>query len=257
MRHSGPQPHPPSHTRSHPAPQPNPLPAPARAPCRELERELSGLVTLRREWCLKLGRAAVTHFSRLCASYKKQLTALASSPELPEAEQSVSAAFLQPLEHLAALLRTLGASLDSDSFRAVWKLVALALNRSLFNDVATEARFSAHGAAQFGADCNALVRRLLPPAAAAGAGLSARGSLRCGRRSRLAGPGARRARLPACVAACAPGRPLLRTQLTSGPRAARRRWACSARTAPSPQRTSASCSSAAGCWPCLPSRWWR
>jgi hypothetical protein len=114
-------------------------------------------VTLRREWCLRLGRAVVTHFSHLCAAHKRQLAALASSPELPEAEPTVSPSFLQPLEYLAAQLGMLGSSLDADSFRAVWKLVALALNRSLFNDVATEARFSAQGAAQFAADCGALV----------------------------------------------------------------------------------------------------
>jgi hypothetical protein len=97
------------------------------------------------------------HFSRLCPAYKRQLTALASSAEVPGAELTVSIALLQPLEYLSAQMGQLAGSLDSDCFRAIWKLIAVAINRSLFNDVATEARFSPHGAAQFQTDCEALV----------------------------------------------------------------------------------------------------
>lgn len=51
---------------------------------------------------------------------------------------------LQPaLEALAASLQHLSASLDAVVFSDMWRAAAVAITRTIFNDVATEARFSA------------------------------------------------------------------------------------------------------------------
>ncbi len=55
----------------------------------------------------------------------------------------VSKELLGALEWLASCLGMLSQHLDSVAFREVWRSAAIALNRLLYNDVATEARFSA------------------------------------------------------------------------------------------------------------------
>lgn len=51
---------------------------------------------------------------------------------------------LQPaLEALSASLQTLSASLDAVVFSDTWRAAAIAITRTMFNDVATEAHFSA------------------------------------------------------------------------------------------------------------------
>jgi hypothetical protein len=55
-------------------------------------------------------------------------------------------------------LAALSEELDRDCFRDMLRAAAAALNRELFNGLATEAAFSAAGAAQLGADVMALLR---------------------------------------------------------------------------------------------------
>jgi hypothetical protein len=59
-----------------------------------------------------------------------------------EAEPSLR--LLAALEEVAAALARLATSLDAVCFRSAWRGLATAANRLLYNDVATEARFSPH-----------------------------------------------------------------------------------------------------------------
>ena len=57
-------------------------------------------------------------------------------------EAEPSPRLLAALEEVAAALARLAAALDAVAFRAAWRGLATAANRLLYNDVATEARFS-------------------------------------------------------------------------------------------------------------------
>ena len=59
-----------------------------------------------------------------------------------EAEPSLR--LLAALEEVSAALARLAASLDAVCFRSAWRGLATAANRLLYNDIATEARFSPH-----------------------------------------------------------------------------------------------------------------
>ncbi len=57
-------------------------------------------------------------------------------------EGDVSPRLVRALEGLGANLGRLAAALDGVVFRDTWRAVAVAATRAMFNDVATEARFS-------------------------------------------------------------------------------------------------------------------
>lgn len=57
-------------------------------------------------------------------------------------ETGVSKELLRALEWLTSCLGMLSQHLDAVAFREVWRCAAIALNRLLYNDVATEAHFS-------------------------------------------------------------------------------------------------------------------
>ena len=79
------------------------------------------------------------------------------TPAARSSQPAVSERLLPALEGLAAALGRLALHLDAVAFRETWRAIAVAANRLLYNDVATEARFSGAGAAAFAADCDALV----------------------------------------------------------------------------------------------------
>ena len=61
---------------------------------------------------------------------------------LIHSEAEPSPRLLAALAEVAAALARLAAALDAVAFRAAWRGLATSANRLLYNDVATEARFS-------------------------------------------------------------------------------------------------------------------
>ena len=57
-------------------------------------------------------------------------------------EESVSPQLKPALLALDDTLKLLASELDAVVFRDTWKAIAVAINRELYNDVATEAKFS-------------------------------------------------------------------------------------------------------------------
>ncbi|KAI8475348.1 MAG: hypothetical protein J3K34DRAFT_404608 [Monoraphidium minutum] len=70
----------------------------------------------------------------------------------------VSAALVDGLQWLQGALRALAGRLDRDCFRDCLRAAAAAINRELYNNVATEMVFSAAGARQLAVDVAALLR---------------------------------------------------------------------------------------------------
>lgn len=135
-----------------------------------LEREAAALSTLRRQWAYKLAKLAVDQFQGLFAAYRRDFSVFAAGfdADAPPGQQQQQpdqlsppagpSARLLPAAHgLQRLLEELSHHLDAVIFRDVWRAAALAVNYAMFNDVATEAAFSAQGALQAAADCDALV----------------------------------------------------------------------------------------------------
>ncbi|KAL4457702.1 hypothetical protein ABPG75_012567 [Micractinium tetrahymenae] len=133
-----------------------------------LEREAAAYGSLRRQWAYKLAKLAVDRFHQLFAPYKRNAAAFTAGWEegVPPEQQAAAAAAAGPpapspamllaADSLQQLLRALAQHLDAVVFRDVWKSVALAVNYSLYNEVATEALFSPQGAAQLDADLSAV-----------------------------------------------------------------------------------------------------
>ncbi len=97
------------------------------------------------------------------AALDRRLTGIQSRPLLPRANQPIHNDANPPppvttLFCLQGALRALSDELDRDCFRDVVRAAAAAINRELFNGVATEAAFSAAGARQLAVDVAAVVR---------------------------------------------------------------------------------------------------
>ncbi|KAK9853117.1 hypothetical protein WJX84_011625 [Apatococcus fuscideae] len=120
-----------------------------------LDGEASSFESASRRWCLRMAKAVAEKFADETARYRRRshLDNFASTgprPGGPSRELSGG------LDWLAGCLSMLSQHLDSVAFREVWRSAAIALNRLLYNDVATEAHFSSEGAEQFAGDCQAL-----------------------------------------------------------------------------------------------------
>ena len=63
-------------------------------------------------------------------------------PSVVRSEAEPSQRLLAALEEVTGALARLAAALDAVAFRAAWRGLATTANRLLYNDVATEARFS-------------------------------------------------------------------------------------------------------------------
>jgi RAD50-interacting protein 1 len=126
-----------------------------------VEKEAASMTTFRRQWAYKLAKIAVDTFQSGFTAYKKKLTTFAAGGgsendgTLPP--QGPSPPLLPAADKLQTLLRALSSHLDSVVFRDVWRAIALAVNFSFFNDVATEADFSMQGAEQLNYDVDALI----------------------------------------------------------------------------------------------------
>lgn len=122
-----------------------------------LEREAGALSTLRRQWAYKLAKLSVDQFQAKFSTYRRSLAVFAAPGEEGLQPMGPSQALLPAAEGLQALLHALALHLDAVIFRDVWRAMALAVNYSMFNDVATEAVFSAFGAAHFEVDLDSVV----------------------------------------------------------------------------------------------------
>lgn len=127
-----------------------------------IEREAAAFGSLRKQWAYKLAKQAADAFHALFAPYRRNLAAFSAGHEEeaqgaePEAP-GTSRVMLEAADRLQALLRALACHLDAVAFLDIWRAVALAVNYSLYNDVATEALFSRQGALQLGVDVDAAV----------------------------------------------------------------------------------------------------
>eukprot|EP00775_Hariotina_reticulata_P007466 gene7466-7676_t len=139
----------------------------AAAKLRLLSRPISDFSTCRREWVLKLGKAAAMGFVQQASGYFSRGGLFkATSDALPAMaaggtlwSSGVVSGPLQPaLAWLSGLLHALSEHLDKDCFRQAWGAAAAAINRELFNNVACEAMFSDAGALQLVVDLQAILR---------------------------------------------------------------------------------------------------
>ncbi|EFN58829.1 hypothetical protein CHLNCDRAFT_140664 [Chlorella variabilis] len=142
-----------------------------------VEREAAAFATLRKQWAYKLAKQAVDSWNKLLVPYKKDAAAFTAGFEegVPPEQAAAAVAAVGPAapspamlvaaDSLQQLLRALAEQLDAVVFRDVWRSVALAVNYGLYNEVATEALFSAQasaacaglgGAAQLDADLAAM-----------------------------------------------------------------------------------------------------
>ena len=168
---------------------------------RLLARPLAEFTSLRREWVLRVARALSVGFRARAAQYlapggaaaqrfaagaggrgagggatgggaaipsPSSAAAAAASEQQSNDDNDddgvgiVSPGLIDGLRWLQAALAALSQQLDAQCFRDAWRGAAAALNRSLFNDVATERRFSASGARQLATDVDALLRVFAP-----------------------------------------------------------------------------------------------
>jgi hypothetical protein len=129
-----------------------------------VEKEAASMTTFRRQWAYKLAKIAVETFQTGFIKYKKTSTTFAAGAASQDRDgstamppQGPSPSLLPAADGLQTLLRALSSHLDSVVFRDVWRAIALAVNYAFFNDVATEAEFSAQGAEQLNYDVDALI----------------------------------------------------------------------------------------------------
>eukprot|EP00884_Botryococcus_braunii_P018181 jgi/Botrbrau1/5046/Bobra.37_1s0012.1 len=110
-----------------------------------------------KKWTLKLAKAVGTRFVEATAVYRKppNLETFAQPGPDPSGDE-VSLKLKPALEGLAATLALLADHMDQVVFREMWRAVAVAANRMMYNEIATEARFSSRGARQFSVDVAAL-----------------------------------------------------------------------------------------------------
>ena len=169
---------------------------------RLLARPLADLTSLRREWVLRIARALSVGFRARAAQYLAPGGAAAQRFAAPgggggggggaadgngngadaggtangannnhsdgddvdedDGDGVVSPGLIDGLRWLQGALAALSENLDAACFREAWRGGAAALNRSLFNGVATERRFSPSGAQQLATDVDALLRVFAP-----------------------------------------------------------------------------------------------
>eukprot|EP00803_Ostreobium_quekettii_P009891 evm.model.scf_51.2 EVM.evm.TU.scf_51.2 scf_51:8051-18111(-) len=122
--------------------------------------DMTSLVGFRRERCMKLAKSIAMEFGHTSSNYRKQLQIFAGTGMLLTSgvTPTLAEAVLQLHERFVMLSNLL----DVVCFREVWRAVAMAATRVMFNDVATEAHFSQQGALLFKSDCEALMEVFRP-----------------------------------------------------------------------------------------------
>jgi len=124
-------------------------------------KEADAFGALRRRWSYQLAKAAVAACQKSFSPYRRDLATFTSGDDDNESNESriedMSPKLLKFADALQTLLKKLSHHVDEVVFRDLWKSIAVAVNASMFNDVATEAIFSQRGAKQFEADVMGLM----------------------------------------------------------------------------------------------------
>lgn len=115
-------------------------------------KEAEAFGALRRRWSYQLAKAVVAACQNAFAPYRRDLATFASGDDDNESIEGMSPKLLKFADALQTLLKKLSHHVDEVVFRDLWKSLAVTVNASMFNDVATEALFSQRGAKQFEAD---------------------------------------------------------------------------------------------------------
>ncbi|KIZ05041.1 hypothetical protein MNEG_2918 [Monoraphidium neglectum] len=136
--------------------------AAATAARRLLSKPLGDFASARREWTLKVAKAVAQGFLQHAQGYMAD-PAPFKDPDPSAADAAVvSAGLVDGLQWLQGALAALAAQLDRDCFRDCLRAAAAAINRELYNGVATEMLFSPAGARQLAVDVGALLRLFQP-----------------------------------------------------------------------------------------------
>ncbi|KAL3137392.1 hypothetical protein ABBQ32_006915 [Trebouxia sp. C0010 RCD-2024] len=123
------------------------------------EAEAAAVGSFWKKWSLKLARAVVWQFEMDSRSYryKSHLAEFSmTSYDREEGEEVVSPQLQRALIGLDDAVKLLSASMDAVVFRETWKAIAVAINRHLYNEVATETKFSHQGGRQLACDVQTL-----------------------------------------------------------------------------------------------------
>mmetsp|Transcript_34775 Transcript_34775/g.98590 ORF Transcript_34775/g.98590 Transcript_34775/m.98590 type:complete len:731 (-) Transcript_34775:17-2209(-) len=126
----------------------------ARSAPEKVARELA---TFRHKWTLKLAEAVTHKFIAAASLYRSSVADFMGEGAEDEGTLEVSRTWRPAVQQLQEALHRLSGLLDTVLFREMWRAVATAVNQILYNDIATEAQFSACGALQFVTDCNAII----------------------------------------------------------------------------------------------------
>jgi len=124
-------------------------------------KEADAFGALRRRWSYQLAKAAVTACQQEFAPYRRHLAVFTSGDNDDDSNESsvedISPKLLKFADALQTLLNKLSHHVDEVVFRDLWKSIAVAVNASMFNDVANKALFSQRGAKKFEADVMGLM----------------------------------------------------------------------------------------------------
>ncbi|KAK9798572.1 hypothetical protein WJX73_010536 [Symbiochloris irregularis] len=106
----------------------------------------------------KLARAVATRFSDASSAYTRRKGLDAFGATFNDGREVHTSPSLDPgIRGLEADLVRLSTVLDAVLFRQLWRFVAVGIQHSLFNEVATEAHFSQQGSQQFATDVAAVI----------------------------------------------------------------------------------------------------
>ncbi|KAI8464357.1 MAG: TIP-1 family-domain-containing protein [Monoraphidium minutum] len=129
---------------------------------RLMARPRADFAAARREWTLNVAKAVAQGFLQGAQGYLSSGAAFKDGDAAGAEAGVVSAGMVDALRWLQGALHVLSQQLDRDCFRDCLRATAAALNRELFNNVATEMVFSPAGARQLAVDVSALMRLFQP-----------------------------------------------------------------------------------------------
>lgn len=122
-----------------------------------LQTEMEALRRLRAEWLEKVSAAVLRGFEALCRDHLRNKKQWQEAAPAEEGGWSTSRSFVGALDYLQGKLRRLEAELNEEDFAPLWRGLAAAVDRLLFNGaLLSGARISSGGAARFAGDLAAL-----------------------------------------------------------------------------------------------------
>ncbi|KAK9817674.1 hypothetical protein WJX72_000495 [[Myrmecia] bisecta] len=127
-----------------------------------LESEAAAFAAFKQKWTLKLAKAVALKLTDDSIPYRRKSNLEEFLHAEADSQGRVSKRLQPALDALQMAVAMLSQHMDAVVFRDMWRAAAVAVNRLMYNDVATEARFSDEGARQFAVDCNALIAIFQP-----------------------------------------------------------------------------------------------